>query len=118
MRTAIHKQLELLKTQDVSDEELARFKTRARADLLRGLADNEGLAHQLAEYQTRYGDWRELFRQLNKIDAVNKADIRRVANKIFIASNRTSAQIDFVPPQQHAAPAPPTPAPAQTGGAK
>lgn len=118
MRTAIHKQLELLKTQDVSDEELARFKTRARADLLRGLADNEGIAHELAEYQTRYGDWRELFRQLDKIDAVNKADIRRVANKIFIASNRTSAQIDFVPPQQSHAPTPPTPASAQTGGAK
>jgi predicted Zn-dependent peptidase len=116
MRTAIHKQLELLKTQDVSDEELARFKTRARADLLRGLADNEGLAHQLAEYQTRFGDWRELFQQLDKIDAVNKADIRRVANKIFIASNRTSAQIDFVPPQHP--PTPPTPASAQTGGAK
>ncbi len=122
MRTAIHKELTRLKDTDVTDAELARFKTRARADLLRGLADNEGLAHQLAEYQTRYGDWRELFRQLDKIDAVSKADVRRVANKIFIASNRTSAQIDFVPPQQ----APPpsklptsrTPAPARTGGAK
>ncbi len=123
MRTAIHKQLDLLKNTDITDEELARFKTRARADLLRGLADNEGLAHQLAEYQTRYGDWRELFRQLDKIDAVSKADVRRVANKIFIASNRTSAQIDFVPPQQkNPAPAklptPHTPAPAETGGAK
>jgi predicted Zn-dependent peptidase len=102
MRTAIHKELDRLKSEDVSDEELARFKTRARADLLRGLADNEGLAHQLAEYQTRYGDWRELFRQLTKINAVSKADVRRVANNIFIDSNRTSAQIDFVPPQQKA----------------
>jgi predicted Zn-dependent peptidase len=122
MRTAIHKEIDQLKNEDVTDEELARFKTRARADLLRGLADNEGLAHQLAEYQTRYGDWRELFRQLNKIDAVNKADIRRVANKIFVANNRTSAQIDFVPPQQNPEPSklptPRTPAPAQTGGAK
>ena len=91
-------------------------------DLLRGLADNEGLAHELAEYQTRYGDWRELFRQLNRIDAVSKADIRRVANKIFVASNRTTAEIDFVPPQQNREPSklptPHTPAPAQTGGAK
>ncbi|MEO8737550.1 MAG: pitrilysin family protein [Edaphobacter sp.] len=123
MRTAIHKELDRLKNEDVTDAELARFKTRARADLLRGLADNEGLAHQLAEYQTRYGDWRELFRQLDKIDAVSKADVRRVANKIFIASNRTSAQIDFVPPQQKnpapsKLPTPPTPAPAETGGAK
>ena len=80
--------------------ELVRFKTRARADLLRGLADNQGLAHQLAEYQTRFGDWRQLFRQLDKIDAVSKADVRRVANKLFIDSNRTSARIEFVAPQQ------------------
>jgi predicted Zn-dependent peptidase len=100
MREAIHKELDHLKNEDVSDAELERFKTRARADLLRGLGDNEGLAHQLAEYQTRFGDWRELFHELDKINAVNKADIRRVANDIFVASNRTSARIEFVPPQQ------------------
>jgi len=98
MRDAIHKELDRMKTTDVTDEELARFKTRAKADLLRGLANNEGLAHQLAEYQTRYGDWRELFRQLNKVDAVTKADVRRVANKTFVASNRTTAEIDFAAP--------------------
>jgi len=103
MRTSIHKELDRLKTEDVSDEELARFKTRARADLLRGLADNEGLAHQLAEYQTRYGDWRELFRELDKINAVTKADIRRVANKIFVDSNRTSTRIEFVAPPKKSA---------------
>lgn len=96
MRTSIHKELDRLKTEDISDEELERYKTRTKADLLRGLADNEGLAHQLAEYQTRFGDWRELFNQLKKVDAVTKADVRRVANKIFIESNRTSARIEFV----------------------
>jgi predicted Zn-dependent peptidase len=94
MRDAIHKEIEKLKTTDVSDEELAMYKTRTRADLLRGLADNQGLANALAEYQTRYGDWRELFLQLDRVDKVTKADIRRVANQIFIASNRTSAEID------------------------
>ncbi|RZU39769.1 M16 family metallopeptidase [Edaphobacter modestus] len=102
MRTAIHRELDLLKTEDVSDAELERFKTRARAELLRGLADNDGLAHQLAEYQTRYGDWRQLFRELDKINAVNKADIRRVANKIFVDSNRTSTRIEFVAPKRAA----------------
>ena len=102
MRQSIHKELDKLKNEDITDEELARFKTRARADLLRGLADNEGLARQLAEYQTRFGDWRELFRQLDKIDAVTKADVRRVANKIFTDNNRTSARIEFVAPQRPA----------------
>jgi len=98
MRDAIHKEIEKLKTSDVTDAELEMYKTRARADLLRGLADNQGLANSLAEYQTRYGDWRELFLQLNEIDKVTKADIRRVANKVFVATNRTSAEIDTEPP--------------------
>jgi predicted Zn-dependent peptidase len=97
MREAIHKEIEKLKTTDVSDAELAMYKTRTRADLLRGLADNQGLANSLAEYQTRYGDWRQLFLQLDEVDKVTKADIRRVANKVFVDSNRTSAEIDTEP---------------------
>jgi predicted Zn-dependent peptidase len=98
MRDAIHKEIEKLKTADVSDDELAMYKTRTRADLLRGLANNQGLANTLAEYQTRFGDWRELFRQLDKVDKVTKADIRRVANQVFVASNRTSAWIETEAP--------------------
>ena len=45
MRDAIHKEIDKLKTADVTDEELAMYKTRTRADLLRGLADNQGLAN-------------------------------------------------------------------------
>jgi predicted Zn-dependent peptidase len=94
MRTAIHKEIDKLKSADVSDAELQMYKTRARADLLRGLANNQGLANSLAEYQTRYGDWRELFLQLDRVDKVQKADIRRVAGKVFVDSNRTSGEID------------------------
>jgi predicted Zn-dependent peptidase len=97
MRDAIHKEIEKLKTADVTDDELQMYKTRTRADLLRSLADNQGLANALAEYQTRYGDWRELFRQLDRVDKVTKADIRRVANNVFVASNRTSAWIETAP---------------------
>ncbi|HVZ83408.1 MAG TPA: pitrilysin family protein [Terracidiphilus sp.] len=93
MREAIHKEIDKLKTTDVTDAELEMYKTRAKADLLRGLADNQGLANALAEYQTRYGDWRQLFLQLDRVDKVTKADIRRVANEVFVDSNRTSAEI-------------------------
>jgi predicted Zn-dependent peptidase len=115
MRDAIHEEIEKLKTTDVTSEELSMFKTRARADMLRGLADNQGLADALAEYQTRYGDWRELFLQLDKVDKVTKADIRRVANQVFIPSNRTEAWIETAAP----APAAGKPAAAQkVGGAQ
>jgi len=99
MRDAIHKEIEKLKNADVTDDELAMYKTRTRADLLRGLADNQGLANSLSEYQTRYGDWRELFQQLDKADKVTKADIRRVASKVFVGSNRTAAWIETAAPE-------------------
>ena len=108
MRDAIHKEIEKLKAADVSDEELQMYKTRTRADLLRGLSDNQGLANTLAEYQTRYGDWRELFLQLDRVDKVTKADIRRVANAIFVDSNRTEAWIDTAAPPAEKSTAAPT----------
>ena len=97
IQKAIQDEIVKLKTQDVTDEELEMFKTRTKADLIRGLASNEGLAQQLAIYQTRYGDWRELFRYLDKVDKVTKADIRRVANKVFQDDNRTIGTIETTP---------------------
>ena len=86
---AIHAEIDRIKKEDISDDELKMIKTRAKADLIRGLADNAGLAQQLAIYQSRYGDWRELFRSVDRIDKVTKADIRRVANQTFAENNRT-----------------------------
>jgi predicted Zn-dependent peptidase len=94
VRDAIRAEIERLKTSDVSDDELAMFKTRAKADLIRSLGNNAGLATQLAIFQARFGDWRELFRQLDRYDKVSKADIRRVAGKTFAPANRTVGIIE------------------------
>jgi len=94
---AIHVEIERLKKEDIRDDELKMIKTRTKANLIRGLAENTGLANQLAFYQTRYGDWRELFRTVDRIDQVTKADIRRVANETFNDSNRTVGVIETAP---------------------
>jgi predicted Zn-dependent peptidase len=91
---AIHVEIERLKKEDISDDELKMIKTRTKASLIRGLAENSGLAQQLAFYQTRYGDWRELFTSVDRIDKVTKADIRRVANETFVDNNRTVGVIE------------------------
>src|SRR4029077_6899412 len=65
---AIHTEIERLKKEDISDDELKMIKTRTKANLIRGLGENQGLAIQLATYQRRYGDWRELFRTVERID--------------------------------------------------
>ena len=94
---AIHAEIERLKKEDITDDELKMIKTRAKANLVRGLAENEGLAFQLGQAQARYGDWRESFRQVDRIDKVSKADIRRVANQIFVPTNRTVGIIENIP---------------------
>jgi predicted Zn-dependent peptidase len=98
MEAAIHAEIERLKKEDISDEELKMINSRAKANLLRGLSNNEGLAQQLALYQARYDDWRELFHQVENLDKVSKADIRRVANQTFVSTNRTIGIIETVAP--------------------
>jgi predicted Zn-dependent peptidase len=91
---AIHAELDRLKKEDISDEELKMVKTRAKANLIRGLDSNDGLAGSLAVYQTFYGDWRELFHTVDRIEKVSKADIRRIANQVFVPTNRTVGIIE------------------------
>jgi len=92
--TAIHAEINRLKSEDITDDELKMVKTRAKANLLRSLDSNEGLATDLAIYQTYYGDWRELFHAVDRINAVTKADIRRVAGAVFVPTNRTVGVIE------------------------
>jgi predicted Zn-dependent peptidase len=91
---AIGEEIERIKNEDVPADELASVKTRAKADLIRELTGNSGLALQLASYQTIHGDWRELFREVERIDKVTPADIRRVANETFVRTNRTVAKLE------------------------
>jgi predicted Zn-dependent peptidase len=94
MRDALRAEIERLKKEDITDDELQMVKTRAKASLIRSLGNNAGLASQLAIYQARFGDWREMFRQIEKIEKVTKADIRRVANATFVENNRTVGVIE------------------------
>jgi predicted Zn-dependent peptidase len=93
VRTALREEIERLQQELVSDDDLKMVKTRAKAGLIRSLANNTGIAGALAQSQTLYGDWREFFRSVGKIDQVTKADIQRVAKKTFVPTNRSTAMI-------------------------
>jgi len=91
---AIWDETERLKKESVSREDLDGVKRRARASLIHQLSDNTGLAMQLANWQVLTGDWRNLFRQLDKINAVTPQDIQRVATAAFTRSNLTVGVIE------------------------
>jgi len=98
MAPAIHEEIERLKKEDISDDELKMIKTRAKANLIRSLDSNSGLAFELGLNQARYDDWRELFYEVDRIDRITKADIRRVANATFTDNNRTVGIIETAAP--------------------
>ena len=77
--------------QKVDAETLARVKTKARADVIRRLASNPGLASLLTAYYAAYGDWRKLFTSLDDLDKVTADDVQRVARRYFVTPSRTTA---------------------------
>ena len=93
VQEAIRAQIKKLQQELVTEDELKMVKTRAKAGLIRGLASNSGLAGALARNQALFGDWRELFRSVDKIDKVSREDIQRVARRAFVPTNRTVAMI-------------------------
>lgn len=90
---ALRSEIERLKTQPVSMEELDRVKTQARAGLLRSLNSNMGMAQALLDYEVKTGDWRNLFAQIDQISKVTSVDVQRVAQATFTPQNRTVGRI-------------------------
>ena len=93
VQAAIRAEIDRMKNEPVTDDELRMVKTRAKANLIRGLDSNQGLVGQIATYQALFGDWRELFRSVDKIDKVTKEDIQRVARATLVPTNRTVGMI-------------------------
>ena len=96
LRTAIQAELALLKTNLITDDELQMVRARAKVELLESLGGNQGLAIAFSIAQQRYGDWREVFRSVERIEKVTKEDIRRVATQMFVENNRTATWIERV----------------------
>jgi predicted Zn-dependent peptidase len=94
LEEAVYGEIDKIVAEGITAEELEAVKQRARANFIRGLDSNGGLAEQLASYQTYTGDWRNMFKAVEKIEAVTLDDVKRVAAEIFRQSNRTVAIIE------------------------
>jgi predicted Zn-dependent peptidase len=90
---SLRKEIERFKTELVSETELERVKTQAKASLLRSLDSNMGMAFALVGYEVKTGSWVNLFEQLEKIDAITPQDIQRVAQEVFLPEKRTTGRL-------------------------
>jgi predicted Zn-dependent peptidase len=98
----IYEEIERIKETPPSEDELARVKSQVEAGEVRRLESNLGLALQLADSESALGDWRETFRQGERVRRVRPEDVQRVARRYFTESNRTVATL--VRPAEGASP--------------
>ncbi|GAB4536571.1 MAG: pitrilysin family protein [Pleurocapsa sp.] len=93
VQTALRTEIEKLKTEPVTPEELERVKTQLKAGLLRTLDSNMGMARILAEYQAKTGSWRNIFDEIERLEAIAPEDIQRVSQTTFVPENRTIGRL-------------------------
>ena len=89
----LYEEIERLRTEPVSDEELQKIKNQVRADFIYGLQSDEGLASQLAYYEAFFGSWEIMLEYAGIIESITPEEIMEVAQKYLTEDNRTVATL-------------------------
>ncbi|HEX9284536.1 MAG TPA: pitrilysin family protein, partial [Nitrospirales bacterium] len=90
---AVYEELDRLKKEPVAPRELEKILNQIDAGQVRSLRSNSGMASRLTYFQAINGDWRETFKQRDRVAKVSPDDIRRVTAQYFVKSNRTVATL-------------------------
>ena len=93
LEEAIYGELDRLKREPVEVKELEKAKNQLKADLLRNLSTNSGLAGMLSYYETVAGDWRYITTFLDFLEKVTPEDVMATAKKYLTRRNRTVAKL-------------------------
>jgi len=90
---AVYEELDKVKNQAVTDEEIQKAKNILLAGFYRSLKTISGKANTLGTYEVFFGDYRKLFTAADDYSKVTKEDLQRVAQKYFTEKNRTVATL-------------------------
>ncbi len=94
LENVILQELERLKTEPVSEEELTMAKNKLRMEYISGLDSNAQLASILSYYEVLTGDYRYFADYLKNIDKVTPQDIQQAASAFLTKENRTIATLE------------------------
>jgi predicted Zn-dependent peptidase len=85
---AIIEQIENVQNEPVTDQELKKLQNQMENQFVSQLSSVEGIAENLAVYETHFGDASLINTEINRYMAVTKEDIQRVAKQYFNEKNR------------------------------
>lgn len=91
----IEEEIEKVKTESVTPEELTKFKRSAIKGFLSQMKSNSSMAALLTYADVVLGDWQLLFDQVQEVRAVTAEDIKRAASTYLIKKQRTIGEIVY-----------------------
>jgi predicted Zn-dependent peptidase len=86
---AIYEELDKVKAESVTDEELEKAKNILLSGFYRNIKTISGRSNAIGTYEVFFGDYKKLFTAADDFAKVTKADVQRVAKQYFTANNRT-----------------------------
>ena len=89
VEAAVYDEIALIQKEPIADWELQKAKAAARRAFITGLQSSLGRANAIGQYATYYNDANLINTRIDKVTAVTKEDVQRVANKYLVQTNRT-----------------------------
>ena len=86
---AIYEEIDRLKKEPIADWELQKAKNTTRRNFINGLQSSLSRAVTMGQYTVYYNEPDLINMRVDKVAAVTKEDVQRVANKYLIDTNRT-----------------------------
>ena len=89
VEAVIYAEIERLKKEPIADWELQKAKNTTRRNLINSLQSSLSRAVIIGQYTVYYNEPNLINNRLDKVAAVTKEDVQRVANKYLVDTNRT-----------------------------
>src|SRR5262245_55518533 len=89
VEASIYEEIERLKKEPIADWELQKAKNSTRRTFINGLQSSLLRAVTMGQYTVYYNEPNLINTRLEKVAAVTKEDVQRVANQYLSVSNRT-----------------------------
>lgn len=86
--TIIDEEIQKLKTELISEEELQKLQNSAEADFVRSNQSVQGIASSLATYNMLYGNTDLINKEIDIYRSITREDIKRVANEYLNENQR------------------------------
>jgi predicted Zn-dependent peptidase len=89
VEAAIYEEIERLKKEPIADWELQKAKNTTRRNFINGLQSSLNRAVTMGQYTVYYNEPGLMNTRLDRVSAVTKEDVQRVANQYLASTNRT-----------------------------